>query len=56
VHESCLPQATDIPPIADCLTLMNSAYEQDLINSIQRDASRQMLWQALHNLLLLTRT
>ena len=52
LHNLCLPQATDVPPIADCLTHMNGAYEQDLINSIQRDASRQVLWKALHNVLL----
>jgi hypothetical protein len=31
---------------------MNGAFEQDLIDSIQRDASRQMLWKALHDVLL----
>lgn len=47
-----MPKATDVPPIADCLNLLKVAYDQQLIDIIQRDASRQRLWEALHDLLL----
>jgi VWFA-related protein len=47
LHNLCVTQ-DDVPPITNCLKLMQRAYNQGLIDITQRDASRQTLWKALH--------